>query len=159
MLTNSALIDREDVREELALADFVVAKLDAPSQELLEMINQPDISIRFENIIAGLKSFRKMYNKKLALQIMLIEQNKHEADALIELVNMIKPDEVQLNTPLRKCGIKPLSKKEILEIKSNFVSKCADKIHIVSVYDEVTHPETTSISDADTLKRRGKTKL
>jgi len=32
VLTNSALIDREDVRRDLSHADFVVAKLDASSQ-------------------------------------------------------------------------------------------------------------------------------
>lgn len=158
VITNSVLINREDVRKELFLADFVLAKLDAFSQQSLEEINQPAAGIKFSEIIAGLKAFRSTYKGKYAIQIMFIEQNKNHADDFIKLVNEINPDEVQLNTPLRKCAVSPLDKNTMLKIKERFVNKCDSSISVVSVYD-ITWQKITSISDTDTLRRRGKYNL
>ena len=56
VITNSSLMNRQDVREELSYADFVIAKLDACSQESLMEINKPLSEMRFENIVDLLKS-------------------------------------------------------------------------------------------------------
>ncbi len=133
VLTNSSLMDKEDVREELALADFVVAKLDAYSQESLKEINKPAPGIEFGKILEGIKRFRKEYRGKFALQIMFIKENEDKAKELANLVNSIEPDEIQINTPLRPCGVKPLSREEISKIREQFLSKC--KLKVVSVYD------------------------
>ena len=41
VITNSSLMNNKAVREELALADFVIAKLDAPNEEMFEKIIHP----------------------------------------------------------------------------------------------------------------------
>jgi len=41
VLTNSSLIPQEDVRRDLVLANVVVAKVDAPNEELFSEINKP----------------------------------------------------------------------------------------------------------------------
>jgi wyosine [tRNA(Phe)-imidazoG37] synthetase (radical SAM superfamily) len=161
VLTNSSLMYKEEVRKELTLADFVVAKLDAYSPDSLQEINRPAKEIEFANILEGIKEFRKGYQGKLALQIMFIDQNKDNIQKFTYLTNYIKPDEVQINTPLRPCNIKPLPKEEILKIKETFTSACKGEFHrkeinVVSVYDERIQKEVLSISDEDTLKRRGK---
>ena len=46
VLTNSSLMYREDVQRDLFLADFVVAKLDAPSQTIFELVNRPIKTIK-----------------------------------------------------------------------------------------------------------------
>jgi wyosine [tRNA(Phe)-imidazoG37] synthetase (radical SAM superfamily) len=155
VLTNSALMDKKDVRAELALADFVIAKLDACSDSRLHKINRPSVNIKFNEIIEGIKIFKKSYKTKLALQIMFIDDDKDSVNKLIALVNQLFPDEVQINTPLRDCSVKPLSKKKLLEIKKEFSSKCKG-VNIVSVYDHRSLKSVTSISNVDTLKRRGK---
>ena len=154
VLTNSSLLDREDVRKDLCLADFVMAKLDAWSPEGFKEINRPAPGIEFSNVLGGIKQFRKEYQGKLALQIMFVEENKDKAKELVDLVNSIKPDEVQINTPLRPCDVKPLSKTEIFNIKEYFSLKCGDKINIVSVYDAKRHKKIIPVSSEDTLKRR-----
>lgn len=120
ILTDSSTIYREDVRNELSFADMVVFKLDAPNQRLFETINRPVKSIKLNKIIKGIKQFRKRYKGRLALQIMFIKQNKPYARQLAQLARQIDPDEVQINTPLRPCSVKPLSKKEISRIKKYF---------------------------------------
>ena len=161
VLTNSSLMDKEEVRKDLALADFVIAKLDAYSPDSLQEINNPAKDIEFTNVLEGIKEFRKSYQGKLALQIMFIDKNKDDVNKLIYLTNYIKPDEVQINTPLRPCNIKPLPKEEILKIKETFISACKGEfrhkeINVISVYDERAPKDVLPVSDKDTLKRRGK---
>jgi len=157
VLTNSSLMGLDEVRKELALADFVVAKLDAYSPESLQEINRPATEIEFGGILEGLKAFKKSYQGKLALQIMFIGNNKNDVNKLIYLANYIKPDEVQVNTPLRPCGIKALTKEEILKIKDAYIASCKN-VNVVSVYDERVIKDIVSLSGEDTLKRRGKVK-
>lgn len=51
VLTNSSLMTREDVRQELSLADVVVAKVDAPNEKLLRQINRPVIGSTLGEIL------------------------------------------------------------------------------------------------------------
>ncbi len=155
VLTNSSLIDNELVRRELSLADFVICKIDACSQELLEKIDNPVESIKFEEIVNALKQFRKEYPKKLALQVMFIEENKDKANELAQLSKKIEPDEIQINTPLRKSGAKPLSTQEIETIKECFKKICSRCPNIITVY-EGEQKEVYPISMEETLKRRSK---
>jgi wyosine [tRNA(Phe)-imidazoG37] synthetase (radical SAM superfamily) len=160
VLTNSSLTDRDDVREDLAFADFVVVKLDAYSQESFKEINNPASEIEFSNVLSGIKSFRKEYQGRLALQITFGEENKDKVAELVYLTNYIKPDEIQIKTPLRSCSVKPLSSKDIFKIKEYLSDRCSTvfggkRIDIISVYD--TQPrkrEALPISDEETLKRR-----
>lgn len=152
VLSNSSLIDDENVRKELALADYVSLKLDAYSESSLKEINRPDEKIKFNTILEGIKEFRKEFKGKLALQIMFLKENKDQAVKFIELAKDIKPDEIQVNTPLRPCGVMPLSKEEIEAIKEDFKKL---PVELVSVYDKEVK-KVSSISRKDTLKRRGK---
>jgi wyosine [tRNA(Phe)-imidazoG37] synthetase (radical SAM superfamily) len=106
VLTNSSLMDKENVRKELLFSDFVIAKLDAYSPESLQQINRPSKDIEFASILDGIKEFRKEYQGKLALQIMFVEENKKYALEIAQIAKEINPDEVQLNTPLRPCKSK-----------------------------------------------------
>lgn len=150
VLTNSSLLNRKDVQEDLLLADFVVAKLDAGSQEVFEMVNRPLETIKFNAILEGIKDFKGIYKGKLALQIMFIAENKKYAETIAEIAKEINPSEVQINTPLRPCGVKPLSKEELSTIKGYF-----EGLNSISVY-EGEKKKVKPISNEDTLKRRGK---
>jgi wyosine [tRNA(Phe)-imidazoG37] synthetase (radical SAM superfamily) len=150
VLTNAALLDREEVRRELAEADLVCAKLDAATQEVFEAVNHPPPGLRIETVLSGIRAFRAGYRGRLALQIMFLEANREEAPELARLAREIGPDEVQLNTPLRPCGVLPLPPGELREIARLF-----EGIPAPSVYDA---PERTAepMSRGEALRRRGK---
>ena len=150
VLTNSSLLNRRDVQEDLLPADFVVAKLDAGSQSVFETVNKPMDVIKFDAILEGIKNFRSIYKGKLALQIMFIAENKKYAEKIAGLAKEIDPDEVQINTPLRPCGVKPLSRIELETIEGYF-----DGLNVVSVY-KAEKKKVKPISNKGTLKRRGK---
>jgi len=151
VITNSSLMKEKDVCRELLLADFVMAKLDVSSQDLFDKINQPAKAIKFEDVIKGIKEFKKIFSGKLALQIMFIRENKKYAKNIARIVKHINPDEVQINTPLRPCGVKPLSKKEINNIKKYFKNT-----NCITVYESKTKKKVLPISNKQTLRRRGK---
>ncbi|NQT90536.1 MAG: radical SAM protein [Candidatus Omnitrophica bacterium] len=150
VLTNSSLIDRVGVQKDLRSADFVIAKLDASSEEIFKRVNRPRQGLRLAKIIKGIKTFKSGYRGTLALQVMFVKENKDTAWELAKIAKEIAPDEVQINTPLRPCGVKPLSRKEIDAIKKDFKG-----MKVVSVYD-AKRKKVKSISKKDVLSRRGK---
>jgi wyosine [tRNA(Phe)-imidazoG37] synthetase (radical SAM superfamily) len=159
VITNASLIYSEKVREDLAGFDFVLAKLDATDMELFREINRPADGISFGEILKGLILFSKGRRGRLAVQTMLIERNKACAAELAALYARIEPDEVQLNTPLRPCAQKPLSRAEV-ELACQLIKEELKRlgkggIKVISVYSE-KHPEVAPVSAPDTLKRRGK---
>jgi wyosine [tRNA(Phe)-imidazoG37] synthetase (radical SAM superfamily) len=151
VLTNSSLMFREDVRRQLAQADTVVAKLDAPSGRLFAMINRPAPELHFSQIVKGIKHFRDEYRGKLALQIMFIEANKDYAREIAALSRQISPDEVQINTPLRPCAVRPLPPESIAGIRSEF----AALENVMTVY-EAPRRKVMPLDLAETLRRRPK---
>ena len=150
VLTNSSLMMAPDVRHDLTYADTVVAKLDAPTEDRFRHINRPVKGISLEQIIKGIKEFRLEYQGRLALQMMFVEENRHHVSQMVEVARQISPDEVQLNTPLRPCAVKPLSPEEMRTIQKAF-SGLREKV--VMVYD-APKPVITPMNITETLRRR-----
>ena len=130
ILTNASLFYMKEVRKELSGLDVVAAKLDAPNAEIFKKMNRPYKSIRFKGLVNGIMKFRKEYTGKLALQMMFTKENASYAKEMAKIAEKIKPDEVQLNTPLRPSPVKPLSPSEMKKIKKEFRG-----FSVVSVYD------------------------
>lgn len=152
ILTNSALITDAMVREDLEKLDIVVAKLDAPNQDVFEKVNRPvSDEIKLDAIIAGLKEFRKGYKGRLCLQMMFVEGNKECGREMARIAADIKPDEVQLNTPLRPCVVTPVSSGELEHIRGYFKVLEAT---VISVYDRMV-PEVRVLDKTEVIRRRG----
>jgi wyosine [tRNA(Phe)-imidazoG37] synthetase (radical SAM superfamily) len=149
VLTNSSLMPREDVRQELAKADLVVAKLDAPTEELFHAINRPVIHYSLTEVLEGIRRFRLTFAGKLAVQMMFIEANKECAEDMSRIAELLSPDEVHLNTPLRPCAVPPLTPEEMRGVKQAF-SKHRD---VRAVY-EAPRPKVAPLDLRETLRRR-----
>jgi wyosine [tRNA(Phe)-imidazoG37] synthetase (radical SAM superfamily) len=132
VLTNSSLLDRKDVRKDLSCADFVAAKLDAHAAGVFKNMSRPEKKIKLKNILKGIKDFKSSFSGRFALQIMFTAGNKKYAEELAKLARDIAADEVYLNTPLRPSLVKPLSKKEMREIKKHFSG-----MEVITVYERI----------------------
>jgi wyosine [tRNA(Phe)-imidazoG37] synthetase (radical SAM superfamily) len=150
ILTNSSLLHLKEVRTTLQKIDTVVAKLDAPNVEIFQSINRPHPSLSIDRIITGIKELRKAYEGEFELQMMFIPENKRNAEELASLAVEIDPDRVEINTPLRGCPVKPLSREDLRGITRIFEKKGLDT---VSVY-EARKPEVKSVNYEETSKRR-----
>ncbi len=151
VLTNSSLMPRADVRHELGQADVVVAKVDAPNEELFRRINRPKIKSTLDEVLQAIRLFREEYRGKLALQMMFVEANRGYAPEMARIAEELSPDEVQINTPLRPCAVKPLTPEEITAIRREF----AGLRNVITVY-EALRPEVTPLNLEETLRRRPK---
>jgi len=148
ILTNSSLLYDESVQKTLRNLDIIVAKLDAPNQELFQKISQPADGVTFEKTLSGIEAMKKKFYGKFALQIMFIDENRNYAHELAELSREIEPDEVQINTPLRPCALQPLSEKELDDIEKSFTG-----LNTISVYHS-TKPMTDPLDKIELFKRR-----
>lgn len=149
VITNAALLHLADVVEDLSLADVVFAKMDACSEQTFKAINWPAGTVKFQDIVSGIKNFRNVYKGKLALQIMFVDQNKYHVREIAKAARDISPDEVQINTPLRPCDAPPLSKEILDELKKEF-----EGLPVISVYD-VEKKEFAPLDDKGTRLRHG----
>lgn len=148
VLTNSSLMSDAEVRADLGQADKVLAKLDAPTEELLRRVNHPVPGITLPAILDGLRFFREEYAGDLALQMMFYHANRDQAEALAALARGLGPDEIEVNTPLRPCAVKPLPPEAIAEIMGAFA-----ELPAVSVYGS-SRPTVEPLNMEDTLQRR-----
>jgi wyosine [tRNA(Phe)-imidazoG37] synthetase (radical SAM superfamily) len=149
VLTNASLMVRQDVRGALGSADAVVAKVDAPDEDLFRQINRPYAEYPLDDIINALTLFRKEYNGKLALQVMFVQANKERAPQLAQIAARLCPDEVQINTPLRPCAVPPLPPEDISAIGQAF----SGFQRIVTVY-EAPKPSVIPLNQEETALRR-----
>jgi wyosine [tRNA(Phe)-imidazoG37] synthetase (radical SAM superfamily) len=140
---------REDVRRELALADMVVAKMDAPNEGLFLRINRPCPPCTFDDIVRAIGLFRTEYQGKLAIQMMFIEANRSCAAEMARVAEQLSPDEVQINTPLRLSAVRSLTPEDISVIQREFSRLCK----VVTVY-EASRPLVVPLDLKETLRRR-----
>lgn len=102
VLTNSSLLWRGDVRDDLAAADKVFCKLDAWSNDVLARVDRPVGGVTLDTIVNGIKQLRAEYDGSLGIQTMLLAApTPNELEQIACLYSEIRPDEIQINLPLR----------------------------------------------------------
>jgi wyosine [tRNA(Phe)-imidazoG37] synthetase (radical SAM superfamily) len=148
VLTNATLLSRPEVCHDLARANLVVAKLDAPDEALFQAINRPVASVAWFHVVKGIHAFRQEFDGRLALQMMFIDANRQRADEMATLARSLSPDEVQLNTPLRASPTPPLGRAAMAEIEAAFAVLPA-----VNVYS-AQPPKVRVLDRAETRRRR-----
>lgn len=115
VLTNSTTLNDPAVRRDLAKAEKVFCKLDAPNDRLLQIIDRPVEGVTIESIVSGILALRAEYRGYLAIQMMFLPQNQKELGEFAAILRRIQPDEVQLNTPTR-----PVPRGWFLEARGNY---------------------------------------
>ncbi len=132
VITNSSLLYRKAVRQELKEADLIIPSLDAATPTVFRKINRPHESISFAKVIKGLIALRKEYKGKIWLEIMFVggvNDSLSQAEKFKSIIKKIKPDKVQLNTPIRPAGVKiSLPKEKRLEKIKDILSEDAEVI-------------------------------
>lgn len=107
VITNGALLHREDVRSELLEADAVLPTLDAGSARVHRLMNRPHPELDFESHLRGLEAFRSAYKGLLWVEVMLVAGANDGAQDLEDLrraLDRVRPDAVHVNLPTRPPG-------------------------------------------------------
>lgn len=104
VITNGALLYLPEMRLELSPADAVLPSLDAGNARLYRKLNRPHSEASFKRLVGGLAAFRKEYQGKLWVEVMLVRGLNDSGPALIEIaaaLREIQPDEVHILQPDR----------------------------------------------------------
>ena len=72
VITNSSLIGREDVREDLTGADWVSLKVDATNEAAWRKVDRPHGRLQLRAILEGMRTFRDIYERELVTETMLV---------------------------------------------------------------------------------------
>jgi len=126
VLTNGSLLYLETVRNALQVADLVIPTLDAATPQLFKFINRPHHSLRFTQVLSGLKDFRREFGGQVWLEVMLcsgINDAPKEVQRLREIIDVIGPDRIQLNTVIRPPAedfVFPLSPDQLEKVRDSW---------------------------------------
>jgi len=123
VITNSSFLSDISLRQEILGVDLIVPSLDAVTQELFVRVDRPHQGIKIEDIINGLISLRKEFKGRIWIEVMLIKglnDDIRHIRKLKEVIDMMHPDKIQINSPVRTTsdkGIFPVSQNKLKKIK------------------------------------------
>jgi len=101
ILSNGATSTYKDVREILKDMDIVKLSLDCATQSCFKKIDRPLEGLHVNDIIDGIKKFRKIYKKELILEVLVvagINDKEKEFEALANALKDINPDRIDIGT-------------------------------------------------------------
>jgi wyosine [tRNA(Phe)-imidazoG37] synthetase (radical SAM superfamily) len=104
VITNGSLVSREDIRAELAKADWVSLKVDAASEQIWRRVDRPHKTLRLAAIQEGMLQFAESYSGKLVTETMLVTGLNDGEDHLREVAEFLaclRPDVAYLAIPTR----------------------------------------------------------
>lgn len=130
VITNASLLNMEPLRRQLLTADLLVPSLDAADDRIFQAIDRPVESLHIEEIIEGLVTLRKEFSGKIWLEVMLVRglnDSLAHIRKLKEAIERIRPDKIQLNSPVRSPAerdLLPPTKNKLQKIKEILGKNC-----------------------------------
>lgn len=90
VITNSSLMWRVDVQDDLRKADCVSLKIDAISDDVWHRIDRPYKSLQLDNVLQGISEFSRAYDGELITETMLIQNVNDSPGELEGIANFIE---------------------------------------------------------------------
>ncbi|MDD5719460.1 MAG: radical SAM protein [Candidatus Krumholzibacteria bacterium] len=104
VITNSSLLWRDDVRRDLAKADWVSMKIDAVDDKIWRRINRPHKALHLSDVLDGMQIFAANFAGKLVTETMLVHGvNDHDEslEGIAGFLNRLQPLTAYLGVPTR----------------------------------------------------------
>ena len=104
VITNSSLLWRDDVKNDLLKADWVSLKVDALMEPIWRRINRPVVSLRLQEVLRGIVEFSKIYKGVLTTETMLIRHVNDDAQHMVKIAEFlaeVNPTAAYLSIPTR----------------------------------------------------------
>lgn len=104
VISNAALINLEEVRQEIAQADWVSLKVDSVTESIWRKINRPHGSLNLDAILQGILSFSRQYTGELVTETMFVQgvnDSETEVDAIARFLCKVQPFKAYLAIPTR----------------------------------------------------------
>jgi wyosine [tRNA(Phe)-imidazoG37] synthetase (radical SAM superfamily) len=126
LLSNGTFFSRPEVREAAQAADIVKLSLSAWDPKSFQQVNHPHEGIDLEQMIEGMRTFRKAYTGKIWLEVFLIPGLNTSSRAIEQLVQKARgiiPDAIHLNTAVRppaETSVEPMTREAMEALAPRF---------------------------------------
>ena len=140
VITNSALLCDEKVRQEVSRADIIIPTINSAVDITMKKINRPKASISIENIKEGIKALGNEFKGKIYLETFIIEGINDSEKELDELYNFLKDvnyTKLQLNKldrPGTEKWVLPASMERLEFIKEYLENKGLHDVEILGKF-------------------------
>lgn len=104
VISNASLLWRDDVRQDLAKADWVSLKVDSTREDVWRRVDRPHGKLRLSVILDGMLAFADIFRGELVTETMLVRnENDSESDIeqLARFLAGLKPARAYLSLPTR----------------------------------------------------------
>jgi wyosine [tRNA(Phe)-imidazoG37] synthetase (radical SAM superfamily) len=104
VISNSSLVWREDVRDDLGKADWVSLKVDSTRVDTWREIDRPHGSLRLDSILQGMEEFGASFEGQLVTETMLVQGVNDSPEQLAEVaafISQLDPSVAYLSVPTR----------------------------------------------------------
>ncbi|MDD5061978.1 MAG: radical SAM protein [Candidatus Marinimicrobia bacterium] len=129
IISNSSLIWRTDVREELSKTDWVSLKIDSVKETTWRRINHPNRALDLQQILNGILEFAGQYTGQLVTETMLIRaqnNSREQIDRLVEFIAQLPNITAYLSVPIRPPAqkwVQPPTEEMLIQAYQIFSSK------------------------------------
>ncbi|MCM8760399.1 MAG: radical SAM protein, partial [Candidatus Omnitrophica bacterium] len=104
VITNSSLLWKEDVRDDLKKADLVSLKIDTVNKKIWKNLNRPVEGISIDKILEGIKKFASVFNGAIITETLLVKEINDSPETVKEtalFISDIKPSTAYIGIPTR----------------------------------------------------------
>ena len=104
VITNSSLLNDENVRADLQQADWVSVKIDSTDEKIWHKINRPIGKLDLKKILHGIETFAKEFKGVLVTETMILKgvnDNIESIKATAQFIKEINPDKAYILIPFR----------------------------------------------------------
>ena len=104
VITNSSLLNDENVRTDLLQADWVSIKIDTVDEKIWHQLNRPFGKLDLQKILNGIKNFRHSFKGTFVTETMIVNGLNDNEKSLIKVSDFLKvinPDKSYILVPTR----------------------------------------------------------
>jgi wyosine [tRNA(Phe)-imidazoG37] synthetase (radical SAM superfamily) len=152
VITNSSLLWREDVRNELRKADWVSLKLDALREDVWRRCNRPHRILQLKQILEGMLTFSKVYRGTLVTETMLVRGLNDGDDHLREIADFLlklRPAKAYVSVPTRPPAepwVKP-PEEDVIDRAYRIFRRATDHVAFLTGYEGDTFVSTGNVEE------------
>jgi len=104
VITNSSLIDKKIVQENLTKADLISFKIDSVEEEIWRKVDRPNRNLSLKDILNSMLKFKENFKGEIITETMLVKDINDKSQHIKKVANFIaklKPSRAYLSIPIR----------------------------------------------------------
>ena len=104
VITNSSLIDKKIVQENLTKADLISFKIDSVEEEIWRKVDRPNRNLSLKDVLNSMLKFKEIFKGKIITETMLVKDindNNQHIRKVADFLGQLKPSRAYLSIPIR----------------------------------------------------------